>query len=202
MKIEKQKILSSLEKLTRTQKMLVQILILCAICSAAWFLYLSPALTKISRLSTELESIEDDITKFSLLAARLPTLEKEFEDRERELISARTLLPEDTSALERLLASFERLGNEKGVFFLLFQPGAEELNQYYASRQVQLRLQGKFHDLMGYFDELSRLDRLVSISSLRLTPQQHEHPGNLTAETVLSVYRSLSDQEQEQEDTQ
>lgn len=197
MKIDKQKILSSLEKLTRTQKILVQILILSAICGGAWFLYLSPALEKINKLSSEVESLEEDITKFSLLAARLPALEEEFEDRKRELISARTLLPEDASALERLLASFERLGNEKGVFFLLFQPGSEELNQYYASRQVQLRLQGRFHDLMSYFDELSRLDRLVSISSLRLTPQQHEQPGNLTAETVLSVYRSLADHEQE-----
>lgn len=197
MKINKQKILSELEKLTRTQKILAQILILSAICAGAWFFYLNPALEKMGRLNNEVESLEDDIARFSLLALKLPALEKEYKDRERELILARTLLPEDASALERLLASFERLGNEKGVFFLLFQPGSEELNQYYASRQVQLRLQGKFHDLMGYFDELSRLDRLVSISSLRLTPQQHDQPGNLTAETVLSVYRSLADHEQE-----
>ncbi|MFN2269094.1 MAG: type 4a pilus biogenesis protein PilO [Desulfonatronovibrio sp.] len=198
MKIDKQKILSRIEKFTRMQKIMLQVFILFAICGGSWFFYLGPALDKIKTLNSEVESLEDDITNFSLLIVKIPALKKEFQDREKELILARTLLPEDASALERLLASFEQLGNEKGVFFLLFQPGSEELSQYYASRQVQLRLQGRFHDLMGYFDELSRLDRLVSISSLRLTPQRNDQPGNLTAETVLSVYRSLSDHEQQE----
>lgn len=199
MKINKQEILSSIEKLTRVQKILVQVLVPAAILGLSWFLYLSPAWENITRLQQEAESLEQDIARFSVQAARLPEIEKEFEEREKELVLARTLLPEDAHALERLLASFERLGNEKGVRFLLFQPGAEETHKHYASRSVQLRLQGSFHNLMSYFDELSRFDRLVSLQSLRLNPlsgQQGERIV-LMAEAMLLVYRSLSQEELE-----
>ena len=197
MSIKWQEILSGIEKLTRTQKFIIQFLILVVICGSSWFFYLSQAWEKIVHLQQEVQILEEDIVRFSIQAAGLSEREKEFEKRERELILARTLLPEDAHALERLLASFERLGNEKGVRFLLFQPGSEEVHRYYSSRSVQLRLQGSFHDLISYFDELSRFDRLVSLQSLRLTPvtgQQGERVV-LSAEAVLQVYRSLSDAE-------
>ncbi len=199
MKINKQEILSAVDKLTRVQKILVQVLVPAAILGLSWFFFLSPAWENITRLQQEADSLEQDIARFSIQAARLPEVEKEFEEREKELILARTLLPEDAHALERLLASFERLGNEKGVRFLLFQPGAEEVHKHYASRSVQLRLQGNFHNLISYFDELSRFDRLVSLQSLRLNPlsgQQGERIV-LMAEAMLLVYRSLSQEELE-----
>ncbi|MFP4083787.1 MAG: type 4a pilus biogenesis protein PilO [Desulfonatronovibrio sp.] len=199
MKINKQEILSSIEKLTRTQKILVQFLILAVICGTSWYFYLEPALGKMAELKQDAESLEEDITRFSIQAAKLPETEGALEKMERELILANTLLPKDAHALERLLASFEQLGNEKGVRFLLFQPGSEEVHKYYATRTVQLRLQGNFHHLMSYFDELSRLDRLVSLQSLRLSPLSEQQGENITlsAESVLLVYRSLSQAELE-----
>ncbi|WP_028573914.1 type 4a pilus biogenesis protein PilO [Desulfonatronovibrio hydrogenovorans] len=200
MKIKKQEILARIESLSRTRRILVQILILGLICGLFWFFYLDPARDQIAGLERDIQSLDIDIARFSSQAARLPELEKELGSREKELILAKTLLPEDAHALERLLASFERLGNEKGVRFLLFQPGTQELHQFYATRNVQLRLQGQFHDLISYFDELTRLDRLVSLQSLRLTPvaaQQRTDENVLSAETVLLVYRSLSPAELE-----
>jgi len=197
MKINRQEIVSGIEKLTMTQKILVQFLILAVICGSSWYLYLNPAWEEISSLQQEAQALEVDISRFIIQAGQLPQVEEELEERERELVLARTLLPEDAHALERLLASFERLGNEKGVRFLLFQPGAEQVHEYYASKSVQLRLQGGFHDLISYFDELSRLDRLVSLQSLRLTPLpgQQSQRVVLSAEAVLLVYRSLSQAE-------
>jgi len=197
MKINRQEIVSGIEKLTMTQKILVQFLILAVICGSSWYLYLNPAREEISSLQQEAQALEVDISRFIIQAGQLPQVEEELEERERELVLARTLLPEDAHALERLLASFERLGNEKGVRFLLFQPGAEQVHEYYASKSVQLRLQGGFHDLISYFDELSRLDRLVSLQSLRLTPLpgQQSQRVVLSAEAVLLVYRSLSQAE-------
>ena len=194
MKISRQNIFSSIEKLTRIQKILIQLLVVGGICGAAWYFVLNPEWENIDKLNREIESLDQDITRFSIQAAKLPEMEEELEARERELILARALLPEDAHALERLLASFERLGNEKGVRFLLFQPGSEDVHTYYASRSVQLRLQGNFHDLMSYFDELSRLDRLVSLHTLRLNPLGGQQGKNivLSAEAVLLVYRALS----------
>lgn len=199
MKINKQEIISGIEKLTRIQKILIQFLILAVICGTSWYFYLNPAWEKMAGLKQDAESLEEDIALFSIQAAKLPEMEEKIEEIQRELILANSLLPKDAHALERLLASFEQLGNEKGVRFLLFQPASQEVHEHYATRTVQLRLQGNFHHLMSYFDELSRLDRLVSLQSLRLSPLSGQQQDNVTlsAESVLLVYRSLSQAELE-----
>lgn len=199
-KISRQKITDSIDSLSRTRKILLLISLVGLICGLSWYFYLSPARDKIQSLEQELISLEQDITLFTAQAAKLPEMEEELQELENELILARTLLPEDAHALERLLASFERLGNEQRVRFLLFQPGSESVQKHFAARSVQLRLQGRFHDLMTYFDALSRLDRLVSLQSLRLTPVsggRRQPPVNLTADAVLRVYRALSPAEME-----
>ncbi|WP_045210885.1 type 4a pilus biogenesis protein PilO [Desulfonatronovibrio magnus] len=202
MKISRQAIIAEIDKLSRTKKILIQVLILAAICGAAWYFYLAPVRDNISRMQQEVESLQQDINIFSAQAAKFPKMEEEVAARERELLLAQTLLPEDAHALERLLASFERIGDERGVTFLMFQPGSEEVKEHFAARNVQLRLQGYFHNLMSYFDELSRLDRLVSLQSLRLSPLtgvRDRDRAVLSAEAVLLVYRSLSKAELERD---
>jgi type IV pilus assembly protein PilO len=192
-------ILSAIEKLTLTQKLLIQFMILAIIGGSSWYVFLSPAWSQFVTLRQEAVSLEQDIIMLSGQAAGISKVEKHLEERKRELILARALLSEDANAIERLLASFERLGDKKNLCFLLFQPGPEELHEYYASRSLQLRLRGNFHDLISYFGELTRLESLVSLESLRLSPELPQ-PGEevtLSAEAVLKMYRSLSQAELE-----
>lgn len=102
--------------------------------------------------------------------AKLPELERSLALRQKELYYAKTLLPEDSRALEMLLASFERLGRDENVEFILFQPGAEQIQEFYATRTVQLQISGTFHRLVTYFDRLTRLDRLVTIQNITFSP--------------------------------
>lgn len=199
MKINTKAILPAIEKLTLTQKLLIQFMILAVICGSSWYLFLNPAWAKIVSLRQEAVSLDQDIIMLSGQAAGISKVEKHLEERKRELILARAFLSEDANAIEKLLASFERLGDKKNVCFLLFQPGSEELHKYYASRSLQLRLRGNFHDLISYFGELTRLESLVSLESLRLSPEspQRSEGVTLSAEAVLKVYRSLSQAELE-----
>ncbi|WP_291321450.1 type 4a pilus biogenesis protein PilO [Desulfonatronospira sp.] len=205
MKISRQQIISAVESVSMGRRLLILALLIIIIGGGSWHFFIGPQMQRISELESELESLEIDILTYSRQAEDLEQKEEEARRIEHELELARTLLPADTHALERLLASFERLGNEKGVRFLLFQPGSEEEHDYFASRSVQLRLEGRFHDLMSYFDALAGLDRLVSLESLRLRPvdqQQFSRHRTLTAESRLRVYRALTLDEQEPREDQ
>ena len=198
MRMNKQKVISWVEVQSPAHKLGMVILLLIITAGIPWYFFLGPNLTEIDELKSDLESLELDILRFSRHAALGPDLEQKAGQMERELHLARNLLPSDTQALERLLASFERLGNEKGVRFLLFQPGSEQINEFYATRSVQLRLEGRFHHLIAYFDALARLDRLVSLESLRLQPagrDQDTRDRVLIAESRLVVYRALTPDE-------
>ncbi len=189
--------LKNLEGLSKLRKLLLlTALVLTGVGSYAFLVFL-PKMERISSLREEISTLEASIATNRSLAARLPQLEQETAVREYELAMAKMLLPEDAQERERLLAAIERLGMEVGVEFLLFQPGNEIKKDFYASREVQLRMRGEFHNLMTFFDRMARLDRLVSLDRLRLQPTAAvgADPVILNAESVIQVYRALSEQE-------
>jgi type IV pilus assembly protein PilO len=113
------------------------------------------------------------------------------------MIYAQSLLPETSADVENLLSAIEKLGNDAGIDFLLFTPGQVKKHDFYASRTVAVRFQGTFHNLMRFFDHLSRLDRLVTLESVQLRPvsKSQSQKISLQADCQLQIYKVLSEQE-------
>jgi len=164
---------------------------------AYWYFILDDKLIEITKVEHDIDRLEKDIARFRMQVAKLPELEKNLDFHKKELFYAKTLLPEDAKALEVLLASFEQIGRDENVEFILFQPGTEQQHDFYATRNVQLHISGTFHKLMTYFDRLARLDRLVSIQNIVFTPVSDFSPTEkyLNAKLELQVYRALSEAE-------
>ncbi|WP_045220637.1 type 4a pilus biogenesis protein PilO [Desulfonatronum thioautotrophicum] len=195
--MDNQTIGQRLESLSKLHKLaILALLVIVALGSYAFFSFM-PKLERKAFLQEDIQNLETSIATNRRLAARLPELEEEMAAREYELLLAKMLLPEDAQERERLLAAIERLGMNIGVEFLLFQPGAEVMHDFFASREVQLRMRGEFHNLITFFDRMARLDRLVRLDSLRLQPTATAGTGpvTLTAESTIQVYRALSEQE-------
>jgi type IV pilus assembly protein PilO len=195
--MDRQVLVQRLESLSKAHKLLLLIALVVVAGGAYAFFSFLPNLERISFLREEISALETSIATNRRLAARLPELEQEMAVREYELALAKMLLPEDAQERERLLAAIERLGLDVGVEFLLFQPGNEVKHDFYASREVQLRMRGEFHNLITFFDRMARLDRLVSLDRLRLQPTAAAGAGPviLNAESAIQVYRALSEQE-------
>lgn len=164
---------------------------------AYWYFILDDKLIQIAKAQQSIEQLDKDIALYRAQVAKLPELERSLSLRQKELYYAKTLLPEDSRALEMLLSSFEKLGRDENVEFILFQPGAEQIQEFYATRTVQLQISGTFHRLVTYFDRLTRLDRLVTIQNITFSPVSDFSPTEkyLNTSLVLQVYRALTDAE-------
>lgn len=196
----RQELIKSLEKLTLVHKILIVTGLVVVLGAGYWYFFLSPQLDNMIKLHKDIATINTDIDRFTKISLQLPALEKKVQAKQTEFLFAQTLLPEDAQALESLLASFEMVAQEMGVSFMSFTPGKQTVTELYASRSVSLRLRGSFHNLMRFFDTLSRLDRLVQLDSLRLQPvgkQQDNQVSVLTADSILVVFRALTSQERE-----
>ena len=184
-------------ELSSTHKVLLFLIIVCCACGVYWYVILDDKLTEIAQLAQTSEKLDQDIERYKTLVAKLPELEQSLSAQKKELYYAMTLLPEDARALESLLASFEKLGRDEHVEFVLFQPGPEQQADFYATRTVQLQISGTFHRLLTYFDRLSRLDRLVTIQDVTFSPVSDLSPTEkyLNVNLVLQVYRALTEAE-------
>lgn len=184
-------------ELSTLHKLLILLGVAVVIYGMYWYFFLDEKLIKITKANQEVVKLDQDIARLRAQVANLPELERSLDMRKKELYYAKTLLPEDARALELLLASFERLGRDENVEFILFQPGPENVQEFYATRSVQLQISGTFHRLVTYFDRLSRLDRLVTIQNITFSPVSDFSPTEkyLNVSLVLQVYRALTEAE-------
>lgn len=193
----KQSILKKFSELSFLHKLLLFLGIACCSIGGYWYFVLDEKLTTIAKLTQTADNLAQEIERYRMQVAKLPVLEQNLDLQKKELYYAMTLLPEDARALESLLASFERLGRDEHVEFILFQPGPEKVADFYATRSVQLQLSGTFHRLLTYFDRLSRLERLVTIQNVTFSPTSDFSPTEkyLQVNLVLQVYRALTEAE-------
>ncbi|MFP4167255.1 MAG: type 4a pilus biogenesis protein PilO [Desulfonatronovibrionaceae bacterium] len=197
----KRSLFEQLEQLTPLHRLLILFVSLGLVLGGGWYFLLSPKMDKAAGLEKDIRKLKKDIRENRKIADNLEEREKELKAKRQEFAYAKRLLPQDAQALERLLASFEKLGNDQGVEFILFKPGGGNKKDFYAQRSVQLQLEGTFYNLMRYFDRLSRLDRLVDLESVRFSPQGEKDAEKiiLSADARLLVYRSLTPEEMEED---
>lgn len=197
LQMDKSSFVKKFSALSALQKTGIFVLFVAIVYGSYWYFILDAKLIEITRLTQSIEQLDKDIALYRIQVAKLPELEQNLDLRKKELYYAKTLLPEDAKALEMLLASFEKIGRDENVEFILFQPGAEQQYDFYATRNVQLQISGTFHRLVTYFDRLSRLDRLVSLQDVTFSPVSDYSPTEkyLNVNLVLQVYRALSEAE-------
>jgi len=195
--MDSKQIIKKFSDLSGLHKVLIYFAIALLACGSYWYFILDDKFIQINKLVQNDAQLDKEIALFRTQVAKLPEIEQQLSQAKKELYYAKTLLPEDAQALENLLSSFEKLGRNENVEFLLFQPGAETKTDFYATRSVQIQLSGTFHKLVTYFDALSRLDRLVSIQSIVFSPVSDFSPTEkyLNTNLVLQVYRSLTEEE-------
>ena len=195
--MDKSSVSKKFAELSSVQLLLVLLGLAGVVYGAYWYFILDDKLIQITKAQQEIEKLDKDIALYRAQVAKLPELERSLALRNKELYYAKTLLPEDARALEMLLSSFEKLGRDENVEFILFQPGAEQIQEFYATRSVQLQISGTFHRLVTYFDRLARLDRLVTIQNVTFSPVSDFSPTEkyLNTSLVLQVYRALTEAE-------
>ena len=188
-------LLERLYKLPRSQRFLVFGISYIAIIIVAFFLLISPTLTDIDTTNArnaELSAKRDEATR---RAANKPAFEAELSEMNIQLKKALRELPEDRE-IPALLSEIDSLARKAGLEVRKFQPLPEVTKEYYAEVPVQIVMDGGYHEVGVFFDKVSKMNRIVSVSDVVLSDA-----AEISGETQLTVsgkvvtYRFLSDEE-------
>lgn len=122
----------------------------------------------IRELRSEYESVSAEVEKARRMVGNLPRLEREHEDLQRRWVEAQQLLPTDNE-VARLLTQVTQSGQQAGVHFELFKPGAARPHEFYNENPVEVQVTGGYHEFGIFLSRLANLPRLVNVSQLALT---------------------------------
>lgn len=155
-----------------------------------YWLYL-PTAKQLESLKTKRREVEAKVQESKRTAAELPKFKEEVLRLNQELLVALAQLPEEKD-IPDLLAQVSRVGQDAGLDVQLFRPGSERPQGLYAAIPVQIRAAGTFHQLLVFFDRVSRLPRIVTVSDISMSdPKETNGRFTLNANFSTTTYRFL-----------
>jgi len=143
---------------------------------------------EIRDLEGKSEKLALDVQRARRMAAELPEMEARHELLVTQWARARRLLPDETE-ITALLHEIAYRGQQSGVEFTLFKPEAMVGHSFYAEKPVEIRVEGSYHRIGRFLNQLSQMDRIVHIQNLEIeeAPSSDDEEGGPTARAHFFV---------------
>jgi len=156
--------------------------------SGWWFYLFQPAREHRDQLRGQVARLQQDLFQKQRIAEELPKLEAARKLLQEELDKALRRLPEEKE-IPNLLTQINRLGQEAGLTFTLFKPGKPIKDEFYSRIPIRIKADGTYHSLGRFFEQLSRMERIVNITDLKLDPTDGRRPsatGGMTERPTIT----------------
>ncbi len=154
--------------LERKVKLLLVFVIFALPAVAFYFLFLQPNLQEIQNLTTQKASLEAELQKVKLRAQDLPGLKAEVAEVQKEFDIKSALLPREKE-IPQLLRDISSLGTNAGLDFLKFRPLPSVPKDFYDDIPITINVRGPYHSVGFFFDKVSKLERIVSVTNVRMS---------------------------------
>ncbi len=153
--------------LSKLKRVLICIITIAVIFSVyVYFIYM-PKKQEITRLNREYSSQKQKLNTYRKMALNLPKYEKKMADFQIRFNLAVMALP-DKKEIPSLLKAVSKAGIDAGLVFTLFKPRNEVAKGFYAEIPVEIKISGGYHQLAHFFDQVSRLYRIVTIRNINI----------------------------------
>lgn len=154
-----------------------------------YFVIFKPNHDELDRLDKQKVTLEKKLEKVRQKARNRERLQKELEETMVVFEEASKLLPKEQE-IPQLLRDISALGRNAGLDFLAFKPGADRPKDFYAEIPVNINVKGPYHNLGFFLDQVSKLDRIVTVDNIKMGgPQMDAGEMLLASSCNLMTYR-------------
>jgi type IV pilus assembly protein PilO len=167
-------------------KVLILVVILGAIIGFYWQFLYRPVLAEIRTIEPELNQLKGELALKKEIVKGKPLYLAELEETRAKLHLALKQLP-DKSEIPSLLENVSSLGTAAGLQFKLFKPMPEVAKNFYAEIPVDIQLEGKYRDIVTFFDNVSKMPRIVNIMNITIGSPKKDPSGGIMVSTSCNA---------------
>lgn len=173
----------------RKVKLLLVVVIFALPAVAYYFLFLQPNLEEIDRLNNQKVRLAKQLQNVKNKAKDLPRLEAELVQVRNTFNEKAALLPKEKE-IPQLLRDISSLGRNAGLDFLKFKPMPSVPRDFYAEIPVSINVRGPYHNVGFFFDKISKLERIVSVTNIKMgAPKMEAGEMLLNSDCRLVTYQ-------------
>ncbi len=169
--------------LSKLKRVLICIITIAVIFSAyVYFIYM-PKKQDLTRLNKEYAAQKQKLNTYRKMASNLAKYEKKMADFQIRFNLAVMALP-DKKEIPSLLKAVSKAGIDSGLVFTLFKPKNEVAKGFYAEIPVEIKIIGGYHQLAHFFDQVSRLYRVVTIRNINIKGKKNSKDLDVSCTAV------------------
>lgn len=167
-------------------KVLVLVVILGAIIGLYWQFLYRPVQAEIKAIEPELNQLKAELAAKKEIVKEKDRYIAELEETRAKLYVALKQLP-DKSEIPTLLENVSSLGTAAGLQFKLFKPMPEIAKNFYAEIPVDIQVDGKYRDVVNFFDSVSKMPRIVNIVDIKIGNPKRDAGGGILLSTSCNA---------------
>lgn len=154
-----------------------------------YFFWFQPQNEKTANLTKQKATLTKELQRAKAKAANLPKLQAELDATKTLFDETAALLPKEKE-IPSLLTNISALGRGSGLDFLTFKPGADVPKDFYSEIPVDIKVRGPYHNMGIFLDQVSKLDRIVTVSNITMGgPKKEGAEMLLNSSCRLVTYR-------------
>ena len=161
-------VFEKVEKISKAQRMMIYFGTITILIGAfVYFSYL-PKYKTVDKLNQNYDKLEQQLATAKRNAMQLEKFRNNMKKAEKDYRLVMKALPEKQE-IPALLESISESGQVVGLEFLLFRPEPEIKKDFYAEIPVSIQVEGSYHNVGLFFDNVATLPRIVNIEKIKMT---------------------------------
>lgn len=134
-----------------------------------FFVFYLPKNKEIAALTQQKNTATEELQKAKNTAATLDKHKAEMATIEEQFKETSVLFPKERE-IPRLLTDISAEGQSAGLEFLTFKPLPAVPKDFYSEIPIEIQVRGPYHNVGSFLDHISKLDRIVSVSNVKISP--------------------------------
>jgi type IV pilus assembly protein PilO len=145
---------------------LVVLAVLLAIAGAVEYqVFYVPLNENLKQLQKKSADLNVKLVENKAIADNLPKFQEEVNVLNEQLKQAVSLLPNEADVHD-IYRNLSIAAKKTNVGLLSFRPGGINRRGFYSEIQMDLRLEGMYHDLAMFIDQVGKLSRIINIEDI------------------------------------
>ena len=169
-------------------QLLVFLLIGGIVFGVFYMLHYSDGQDQIAKLDRQIDNLEIEIKRAEKKEAQLKQIKEEKEAKEKVLEKLKEILPE-TKEIAQILRRVQSIISGARLRIQKWATQSEQRKEVYTAIPYAITVDGSYHNLGLFFDQLSKLKKIFTVNNLSIKPlPKPTSEFTITASFVASTY--------------
>ncbi|MEN8223270.1 MAG: type 4a pilus biogenesis protein PilO [Acidobacteriota bacterium] len=153
-----------------------------------YYLHYGPVSKTIDKIESDIEEVESKIRIAERQEGKLKQLKEEIANYEATLEELKLILPEE-SEVSQIIKKIQSIISSARLKIGKFAEQKKSTKKVYIEVPYSISLEGTYHNLGVFFDQLSRLQKIFTVNNLSITPIKRKVSDySITANFSTSTY--------------